>query len=128
MSIKRRLRRPRETARLLLPVQLDKCQIGKLNQFLCSESDLHVAYWNVRTLQNVGVQELTIRELRKDNVDINRLLEGRIPDSGDPGEEVCYHLYLSEVEDSTRMYGVAIALSEAVQASFSVGDNLTPPC
>ncbi len=32
--------------------------------------DLHEAYWNARTLQDVGVQALTMRELRKYNVDI----------------------------------------------------------
>ncbi len=33
---------------------------------------LHVAYWNVQTLKDVGVQELTMRELRQYNVDIAR--------------------------------------------------------
>ncbi len=37
---------------------------------LHGKDDLHVAYWNVRTLQDVGVQALTMRELRKYNVDI----------------------------------------------------------
>ncbi len=40
-----------------------------------------MAYWNVRTLQGVGVQALTMRELRKYNVDIACLSEVRIPDS-----------------------------------------------
>ncbi len=37
--------------------------------------DLHVAYWNVQTLQDVGVQALTMRELLKYNVDIACLSE-----------------------------------------------------
>ncbi len=46
------------------------------------KDDFHVAYWNVRTLQDIGVQALTTRELRKYNVDIACLSEVRIPDSG----------------------------------------------
>ncbi len=46
------------------------------------KDDLHVAYWNVPSLQDVGVQALTMRELRKYNVDIACLSEVRIPDSG----------------------------------------------
>ncbi len=46
------------------------------------KDDIQVAYWNVRTLQDVGVQALTMRELRKYNVDIACLSEARIPDSG----------------------------------------------
>ncbi len=37
------------------------------------KDDLHVAYWNVGTLQDVGVQALTMWELRKHNVDITCL-------------------------------------------------------
>ncbi len=64
------------------------------------KDDLHVAYWNVRTLRDVGVQALTMRELQKYNVDIACLSEVRIPDSSHsvikvPGEETCYHLYHS---------------------------------
>ncbi len=55
------------------------------------------AYWNVRILQGVGVQALTMRELQKDNVDTDCLLEDRIPGSGHsvvkvPGEETWYNL------------------------------------
>ncbi len=46
------------------------------------KDDLHVAHWSVLTLQDVGVQALTMRELRKYNVDIAYLSEVRIPDSG----------------------------------------------
>ncbi len=46
------------------------------------KDDLYVAYWNVRTLQDVGVQALTIWEIRKYNVDTAWLSEVRIPDSG----------------------------------------------
>ncbi len=46
---------------------------------LLRKDDLHVAYWTVRTLQDVGVQALTMRELRKYNVDIVCLSEVRIP-------------------------------------------------
>ncbi len=68
--------------------------------------DLHLAYITVRTLQDVGVQAMTMRELRKYNVDIDCLSEVRIPDSGHsviklPGEEACYHLYHSGVVDNT---------------------------
>ncbi len=61
---------------------------------------------------------LTMRELRKYNVNIVR-----IPDSGlsvikMPGEEACYHLYQSGVVDNTGRHGVAIALSEAAQTAL----------
>ncbi len=46
------------------------------------KDDLCVAYWNIRTLQDVGVQAQTMRELRKYNVDIAYLSEVRIPDRG----------------------------------------------
>ncbi len=46
------------------------------------KDDIQVAYWNVRTLQDVGVQALTMWELRKYNVDIACFSEIRIPDSG----------------------------------------------
>ncbi len=53
--------------------------------------------FNVRTLQDVDMQALTMRELRKYNVDIACLSEVRVPDSGHslikmPGEEASYHL------------------------------------
>ncbi len=90
------------------------------------KDDIQVAYWNVRTLQDVGVQALTMRELRKYNVNIACLSEVRITDSGHsvikvPGEEACYHLYL----DNTGKCGVAIALSEAVQAALSAWVPIT---
>ncbi len=86
------------------------------------KDELHVAYWNVRTLQDVGVHALTMRELRKHNVDIACLSEVRIPDRAHslikvPGEETCYYLYHSGVVDNTGRYGVAISLSEAAQAA-----------
>ncbi len=82
------------------------------------KDDLHVAYWNVRTLQDVGVQALTMRELRKYNEDNACLSEVRIPDSGHsvikvPGEEACFHLYHSGAVENSGSNGVAIALSEA---------------
>ncbi len=66
---------------------------------------------------------LTMRELRKYNVNIACLSEVRIPDSGlsvikMSGEEACYHLYQSGVVDNTGRHGVAIALSEAAQAAL----------
>ncbi len=87
------------------------------------KEDLHVAYWNVRTLQDVGVQALTMRELRKYKVDIACLSEVRIPDSGHsvikvPDEEACYHLCHSGVVDNFGRQGVAIALSVAAQAAL----------
>ncbi len=87
------------------------------------KDDLHVTYWNVRTLQDVGVQALTMRELRKCNVDIACLSEVRIPNSGHtvikvPGEEACYHLYHSGVVDNAGGQGVAIALHEAAQTAL----------
>ncbi len=82
---------------------------------------LHVAYWSVRTLQYVGVQALTMRKLRKYNVDIVCLSEVRIPNSGHsvikmPGEEACFHLFHSGVVHTSGRHGVAIAVSEAEQA------------
>ncbi len=64
-----------------------------------------------------------MRELRKYNVDIACLLEVRIPDRGHslikvPGEVAFYYLYHSGVVDNTGWYGVAITLSEAVQAAL----------
>ncbi len=69
------------------------------------------------------MQALTMRELRKYNVDIACLSEVRIPDSGHsvikvPGKEACYHLYHSGVVDNTGRHGVAIALGEAAQAAL----------
>ncbi len=89
------------------------------------KDDLHVAYWNVRTLQDVGVQALTMRELRKHNADIACLSEVRIPDSGHsvikvPGDEACYHLYHSGVVDNTGRHGVAIAVSSLTALSLWV--------
>ncbi len=74
------------------------------------KDDLHVAYWNVRTLQDVGVQAMTMRGLRKHKAEV------RIPVSGHsvimvPGEEACYHLYHSGVVDNTGRHGVTIAHS-----------------
>ncbi len=87
------------------------------------KDDLHVAYWNVRTLQDVGVHALTMRELRKYNVGSACLSGVRIYDSGHsvikvPGEEACFHLYHSGVVDNAGRHGVAIALSEAAQAAL----------
>ncbi len=76
---------------------------------------------NVRTLQDVGVQALIMRELRKYNIDIACLLEVRIPGRGHslvPGVEAYYNLYHSGVVDNTGRYGVAITLSEAAQAAL----------
>ncbi len=100
--------------RLLIPVQSDKCQIGKLNHSYAGR--------NVQTLEDVGVQALTMRELRKHNIDIACFSEVRIPDSGHsvikvPSEDACYHLYHNGVVDNTGRHGVAIALSEAAQAA-----------
>ncbi len=69
------------------------------------------------------MQALTVRELRKYNVDIACLSEVRIPERGYsvikvPYEEACYHLYHSGVVDNTGRYGVAIALSEAAQLAL----------
>ncbi len=46
------------------------------------KDDLHIAYSDARTLHDVGVQALTMRELREYNVDIASLSEVGIPDSG----------------------------------------------
>ncbi len=48
------------------------------------KDDLHVAYWNVRTLhggwiQDAGLQALTMQELRTYNVEIACLSKVRIP-------------------------------------------------
>ncbi len=61
--------------------------VGKVSNrhaepLLRRKDDLHVAYWHVRNLQDVGLQALTMRELRKYNVDIACLSEVRMPDSG----------------------------------------------
>ncbi len=50
------------------------------------KDDLHVAYWNVRTLQDIGVIKVS-------------------------GEETCNHLYFSGVLDNIGRHGVEIALS-----------------
>ncbi len=57
------------------------------------KDDVHVAYWNVRTLQDNGVIKVS-------------------------GEEACYHLYNSGVLDNTGRHGLEIALSEAAQAAL----------
>ncbi len=69
------------------------------------------------------MQALTMRELRKYNVETVCLSEVRVLDSGHsvikvPGEEACYHLYHSGVMDNTGRHGMAIALSEAAQAAL----------
>ncbi len=53
--------------------------------------------------------------LRKYNVDIACLSDAKIHDSGHseikvPGEEACYHLYHSGVEDNTGRHDAAIGL------------------
>ncbi len=99
---------------------------------LLRKDDLHTVYWNVRTLQDVDVQALSMRELRKYNVDNACLSEVRIPDSGHlvikvPGEEACYHLFHSGVVDNTGRHGVAIALGRGrTSCALSVGANLIP--
>ncbi len=71
------------------------------------KDDLYVAYLNVRTLQDVGVQALTMRKPRKYYVDIACLAVVRISDSGHsvikvPGEEDG-NLYHSEMIDNTKV-------------------------
>ncbi len=68
-------------------------------------------------------KQVTMRELRKYNVDIACLSKVRIPDSGHsainvPGEEAFYHLYHIGVVDNIGRHGVAIALGEAIQAAL----------
>ncbi len=92
------------------------------------KADLHVANWNVRTLQDVAVHALIMRELRKFNA---RLLEIRIPDDGDsvinvPAEETCNHLYHSGVVEIATRYGVSITLSEAAQAALLAWAPISP--
>ncbi len=59
-----------------------------------------MAYWNVRTIQTIGVQAPTSRELRKHNVDAACLSDVRIKDRDHsvikvPGEDTWFHLYHS---------------------------------
>ncbi len=87
------------------------------------KDELHVACWNVRTLQDVGAQALAVRGLRKYNVEIACLSEIRVPDSGHsvlkvPVEEVCCHLYHSGVVDNSGRHVVAIALREDAQVAL----------
>ncbi len=96
--------------------------------FVRREDGLHVAYWNIRILQDVGVQALTLQELRKHNVDTACLSEVRIPDSGHSvikvlGEEAFYH---SGVVDISGRHGVEIAFSEAAQAVFFAWESISP--
>ncbi len=91
---------------LILSVQWDKCQSGKLNRFCAGKNDLQIAYCKLRTRQDIGAQALTMREPRKYNVDIACLSEVRMPDIGHsmirvPGEEAYYHLYHSGAVDHT---------------------------
>ncbi len=51
--------------RFLFWVQWYQCQVAKLNQFYVGRT---VAYWDEHK-QDVGVQELEMRELRRYNVD-----------------------------------------------------------
>ncbi len=105
------------------PGSVGKVSNRQAEPLLHRNDDIQVAYWTVRTLQDVGVQALTMRELRKHTVDIACLSAFRIPDIGHsvikvPGEEACYHLYHNEVVDNIGMHGVAIASSEAAQAAL----------
>ncbi len=91
--------------------------------------NLHVACWNVRTLQDVGVQALIMQEPQKHNVDIPCVLEVRISDSGpslikDSGEEACHHLYHSGAVDNSQRHGVAIALSKAAPAAVLAWERM----
>ncbi len=91
---------------LALPSSVGQVPIQQSGRILRKKDDIRVAYWNVRTLQDVGMQALTMRELWKYNMDISWIPEVRIPDSGHsvikvPGEEACYHLYHSGVMDNT---------------------------
>ncbi len=95
---------------------------------LRKKGDLHVAYWDVRTLKDVGVQVPAMRQLRKYNVDIACLSEIRIPDSGHsvikvPCEEACYHLYHIGMVDDTGRHGAAIALSDCEWQTVPVLNN-----
>ncbi len=99
--------------------------------FLRRKDDLHVTYWNVRTLKDVGVQALTMLELRKYNVNIACLSEVRIPDSGHSvikvtGEEARYHIYHCEAVGNSGRHGLAIALSEAAQAALFAWVPISP--
>ncbi len=88
---------------------------------------LHVAYKNIRTLQDVGVHSLITQELRKHNVDTACLSEVRIPESSHSvikvlGEEAFYH---SGVADITGRHGVAIAFSEAAQPALLAWESIS---
>ncbi len=75
--------------------------------------------YGLQTLQDIGVQVLTMRELHKYNVNIAYVLEADIPESGHSaikisGENACYHLYHGGEVDNTGRHGVAIAPNETV--------------
>lgn len=86
-------------------------------------TDVHIAYWNVRTLLDPAIQTITMHTLWKYNIQIACLSEVRLPDTGHreitvPGTETSYHLYHSGVTDNSGQYGVGIALSK--EANFSI--------
>ncbi len=81
--------------------------IRKAEPLLRRKDDLHIAYWNVRTLQDVGVQALTMLELRTYFVDTACLLKVRILDSGRsvikvPGKEINRNSLIRPINASFR--------------------------
>ncbi len=65
------------------------------------------------------MQALTMRELRKYNVDIACLSEIKIPDSGHsvikvPGEEACHHFYHRGEVDKTESMAWQLGLQQAL--------------
>ncbi len=62
-----------------------ECFLYSTWSILRRKDDLHVAYWEVRTLQDVDVHALTMRAFRKYNVDMACLSEVTILDSGHSG-------------------------------------------
>ncbi len=84
---------PRGSA-LALPGSVEHVSNQQVEPLLRRKDDLHVAYWNVQILQDVGVQALTM-QTPKTKCGYRLSFEVKISDDGVinvPGEGICYHL------------------------------------
>ncbi len=74
---------------------------------------------------------MTMRELRKYDVDIACISEVRMPNTGHsvikaPDDGTCSHIYHTGVVDNSGRHGVAIALGEAVKTATLAWAPISP--
>ncbi len=59
-----------------MPGTVEQMSSGLAEPILRRKDDPHVAYWNTRIQQDIGMQVLTMREQRRYNLDIACTSEG----------------------------------------------------